>query len=77
MLPDEQLASSWEIAMATGPDPHGDFSVDELGANYTMVTQEVDTPEPGSDRMSPSGRDKESTATEVHGSFLLRDALGS
>ena len=63
--------------MADKPDPTGDFSLEELDtAVYPMVTEEVDTPESGSGRVSAADRDKASTATEEHGSFLLRDSFG-
>ena len=62
--------------MPTKPDPRTDFSLTEQSAdNQGTTTEEVDVSEAGSGSVSTRKRDKASTATDDHGSFLLRDRL--
>ena len=63
--------------MANKPDARSDFSVTDQEATSQKTTEEVDPVASGSAKVSAPDGDKASTATDDHGSFLLRDSFAS
>lgn len=61
--------------MPNEPDKRSDFSLTELIADNQGATEEVDIPESGPASVSTRERDETSTATDDHGSFLMRDSF--
>lgn len=61
--------------MANEPDSRVDFSLDEQSTPDPVTTEEVDTPDAVARDVSAPYGDKPSAATELRGSYLLRDSF--